>query len=718
MVGNGTPASCTESALVQALAGGSSVTFNCGPALATIAITGPILINGSTTIDGGNLITLDGGSTNRIFLVNNGIGVNLRNISLVNGNAVNSSGGAILNTGTLEISHSTFSNNSATHHGGAIYNNLGGVLSATDSTFNGNNAFENGGAIGNDGSLVTVEASTFAVNSASLDGGAIFNGPTGALAVINSTFSENSALNGGGIFNNNIGSMSVTNSTFSRNIANGVGGAIRSQATGTIVNSILDDSQENSNCDSGPTDGGHNLDSDGSCGFSSGTTDPKLDTLGLRNNGGPTPTIALQPTSPALGAGDVTTCQSTTENVDQTGQTRISGGDTTCDIGAFEGSIQSGPGITVNTADPNLNGACRTIYCPLRDAIDAANQFNAANSNPGVTVNLGSGETYSLTDVDNTTPQGANGLPVISSNITINGNGAIVDRDGTVTTAFRLFEVKSGGTLSLNQATVANGKAVSGGGLLNYGGTVNLNQVTFDNNIANGGGGLSPMRSPIGSAPSGGGAIYNVGIMSIRQSTFHLNSSPYGGAIDSGGPLNILASTFHLNNATFGGAIYNNGTFNLTNSTLTGNRAKNLGGALFNGAANATAINVTFSADRAKQGGEIAVGGGKVTIKNTIVANSAAGMNCYGTILNGANNLRWPSTDATCVGKYGNPKLQTLADNGGPTQTMAVMPSSPAIGGANKPACLGPPVNNLDQRGVARVAGTDTKCDIGAYEAK
>src|SRR5664279_885289 len=65
-VGKGTSASCTETALDAALAGGGTVTFNCGGA-ATITVTSPKLILQNTTVEGGGNITLSGGGTTQIF---------------------------------------------------------------------------------------------------------------------------------------------------------------------------------------------------------------------------------------------------------------------------------------------------------------------------------------------------------------------------------------------------------------------------------------------------------------------------------------------------------------------------------------------------------------------------------------------------------------------------------------------------------------------------
>jgi hypothetical protein len=58
-----------------------------------------------------------------------------------------------------------------------------------------------------------------------------------------------------------------------------------------------------------------------------------------------------------------------------------------------------------------------------------------------------------------------------------------------------------------------------------------------------------------------------------------------------------------------------------------------------------------------------------------------------------------------------------LADNGGPTQTIALEPDSPAIGGGDSAVCANMPVNGIDQRGFVRPGVGHTQCSIGAYEA-
>jgi predicted outer membrane repeat protein len=115
----------------------------------------------------------------------------------------------------------------------------------------------------------------------------------------------------------------------------------------------------------------------------------------------------------------------------------------------------------------------------------------AANTAGGGTINLTPGCTYSLTSADN----GENGLPVVSTRIGVNGNGATIDGTKTV----RVLEVDGpGGNLSLQNLIITGGSADNGGGIENVGGTVTLNhtQVTGNTATAAGGGIASATFDP------------------------------------------------------------------------------------------------------------------------------------------------------------------------------------------------------------------------------
>ena len=256
----------------------------------------PITDGAGLTIDGGSAdITISGNDQYRVFQVgsdiDNGAKLTLSNLTVANG-VVGARGGGILNYGTLEVSNSTISGNSAPNDGGG-----GGILSRTGT--------------------VKVSNSTISGNSASIFGGGILTqGAT--LEVSNSTISGNSAPEGGGIYDSGAGMVTVSNSTLTNNSATIGGGNCDGVGDGTITN------------------GGYNLDSDTSCGFGTNNNslsgvDPMLGPLA--DNGGPTKTHALLEGSPAIDKGN-----SFGATTDQRGVTRPQG--TASDIGSFERQLQ------------------------------------------------------------------------------------------------------------------------------------------------------------------------------------------------------------------------------------------------------------------------------------------------------------------------------------------------------------------------------------------
>jgi uncharacterized repeat protein (TIGR01451 family) len=279
VVGTGTPVSCTEAALDQALSGGGTVTFNCGGGPVAIPITTTKLINLTATIDGaGQQVALDGGGTTRLFLTQytfSQFSLTLRNLTIRNGHAPDYGGAIRLafqeasRPFTLTIDNVTFADNvcdalGGDVGGGAIYA-LGGILNISNSVFSGNRG-GNGGAIGSlqarftisdtvfsgnatnprdgggngghggaiyiDGSslgTLVIQRSTFTANSASNLGGAIHTymyGLPSAMTIDQTTFANNAGTtNGGAIFHMN-GALTVTASTFSGNTVVGQGGGL------------------------------------------------------------------------------------------------------------------------------------------------------------------------------------------------------------------------------------------------------------------------------------------------------------------------------------------------------------------------------------------------------------------------------------------------------------------------------------------------------------
>ncbi|MDM8546929.1 choice-of-anchor Q domain-containing protein [Candidatus Venteria ishoeyi] len=267
VVGDGTPVSCTQSALQAALDQGGEISFNCGGPV-TIALTEELVVTMDTVLDGAGDVTLDGQQQTRILNKQSGANLVVQNIILENAKAPGSAnhfsdtcGGAILAKGagtTLMVLNSVLRNNSVTNintndiAGGAIY--AFGLYEAiiANSQLTGNSA-SNGGAVGVLASGLQVINTTFSHNQAlgSRDAGPL-RGHGGALNlddvtnsqnpdshkllyICGSTFEHNSADNQGGasnsVFSDNLGSqMIVEDSSFIANTTThadkGQGGAI------------------------------------------------------------------------------------------------------------------------------------------------------------------------------------------------------------------------------------------------------------------------------------------------------------------------------------------------------------------------------------------------------------------------------------------------------------------------------------------------------------
>ena len=248
VVGTGTATSCTEAALTSALAGGGSVTFNCGNTPVTISVTSQKLISTNTIVDGGNLITLDGGGKNRIFLTQiMGTSFTVKNLTIANG-FTTAEGGGIRSSykGKLTVVNCKFNHNVSTQidgdgGGGAIAAASESTVVVDKSTFTDNQA-TNGGAIKNLLSDLTITNSIFTGNTSVFTntggaGGAVYvdggNGDNGKLIFRSNTFTNNKAGLGGGIFVQlyNDNTAIVDTSTFSDNLVTGnnhygIGGAI------------------------------------------------------------------------------------------------------------------------------------------------------------------------------------------------------------------------------------------------------------------------------------------------------------------------------------------------------------------------------------------------------------------------------------------------------------------------------------------------------------
>lgn len=237
---------------------------------------------------------------------------------------------------------------------------------------------------------------------------------------------------------------------------------------------------------------------------------------------------------------------------------------------------QSGATIAVTSTsqdDPSDPNRDSNGTCTLSEAIRAANLDAAVDACPAGsgadTIVLGP-NVYQV-QYRETTFDGPNGLPSITTHITISGTaGAVIERSASASEPFRLLQVRSSGTLVLDSVTLRGGEleTFEGAALHNVGGVVTATDVLMTENVA----------------PRGGALASNNGDNWFFTSAFTMNSAVLtgtndglGGAIyQTGGDMILVASTVAGNTANRdGGGIHssNAAVFTATLINLAGNIA-------------------------------------------------------------------------------------------------------------------------------------------------
>jgi predicted outer membrane repeat protein len=226
-VGSGTPASCTAAALVQALAGGGTVTFDCGTDPHTIVLAQRQTIAADTTIAGDGRIDLSGGGAHGVLTVQTGRTLTLDHVGIRDG-AVDNWALYVSNGAALRLAGVTVQDCTR----GGVYN-AGGTVTVADSTFTNIDATVAGAALTNEnGGSLTVERTTFHAN---LNGAVFGGGPT---TITDSVFTSNVGDSGGGGALLHSKDVTVTRSRFEGNSASG-GGAIYGSANLVVENSVF-----------------------------------------------------------------------------------------------------------------------------------------------------------------------------------------------------------------------------------------------------------------------------------------------------------------------------------------------------------------------------------------------------------------------------------------------------------------------------------------------
>jgi hypothetical protein len=655
--------------------GGNTIVFSNTVTGAISLASGELLITNNVTIagPGAHVLALSAGVNSRIFHITNCTAA-ISGLSLTNGKATAFSGGGAvyLNSGALTLSGCILSKNIAVSSGlglgGGIYATTSSLV-LSNCTVGANSASQGAGLeFDNGGTLRVINCGFFANNSSGSGAGMYLSGG-GSASLTNVSFFQNTAPGlgdtGGAIYNG--ATLTLCSCTISGNLAGSFGGGIENLGTATIFNTIVaGNAAQTADFDCGGTfiSRGFNLigQADTSSGWGAlgdqiGTrVSPINPSLGpLQDNGGPTLTMAPLPGSPAIDQGN-----SFGLTFDQRGRTRPWTNNPALPFlgdGADIGAVELAPLIVGSTSDSGAGSLRQAIL----DASPVAS--DSIIFSPGVagTIALSSGQLAIGKGLSITGP-GAPG-------ITVSGNNAS-----------RVFDI-TGGSVSISDLTIANGNAGSPGGggiFVEYGGALSLSNSTVAFNTTS----------------DSGGGLANNGIATVINCTF------YGNQAGSGGGLYNFAPTDST------------GQLNLFNSTVVSNISVGAGGQ-GGGFLNYTA----------------AFRHSVATIRSSIIADNVAGPaepnqpDVIGAFISQGYNLigntNGSSGFTNTADRAGlDPMLGPLANNGGPTPTLLLLPSSPAINQGNSFGLT------TDQRGrprpfivpsIPNAPGGDGS-DVGAVE--
>jgi hypothetical protein len=390
------------------------------------------------------------------------------------------------------------------------------------------------------------------------------------------------------------------------------------------------------------------------------------------------------------------------------------------DVGA--GSGQSGD-LRYCITQANQTQGDNTINFSVTGTISLGSALPDLSNTTGLTDIGGPGETL-LTLARNTAPSIPN-FRILAVDANAHANVSGLTMTGGVSLWYTGGCISNEGILSVTDCAIVGGLADFYGGDIFNAGTLTVSDSIVAGGWANlGGGGICNQGSATVShsyiqhngAGSFGGGIYNAGTLTISDATINTNSSYSGGGIGNDGALTLTNSTVASNSATwFGGGVGNQSTLFVTNSTIAGNYGS--------GISTDSAMTVTNSTIAYNGVGlTLSYSNAFLLLNNSIVALNSSGeiSNLLGAISpdSSYNLIGGGESGGLIDGLNDNhvgvdPGLGPLSDNGGPTQTMALLSGSPAIDAGNNNLAAG---LATDQRGFPRFVGASV--DIGAYEVQ
>jgi hypothetical protein len=734
----------------------------------TSGLGGGIWVLGSTatvsnsTISGNSAIFGGGGVANENATAGSSTIVGTFTVldSTISGNTGQVGGGINNPGGSLTLKNSTLTGNQSTNggSGGAIENGVSATATITNCTIDGNTSTGGaGGGIDNSSSpagTVTAENTIIAGNSALT--GSDFNGTINSLG----TNLVQNTSDVSGLVASDITGVSPMLGPLANN-----GGMTETQAlppcspaidtgnSGVLSDTVLQTDQRGLPRNSGSVDIGayqfqgtvltitpSSLD-----GGTRGTAySQSLYVVATAVAGDPPPD-----TSPTFSVSSGSLPAGLTLSGNTISGTPTASGNFTFTIMATDSAGNSGcQTYTLNIASASItwvvNNTNDSGAGSLRDIVSLTQSGDTIEFAPGL-----NGQTITLTS----------GVITINDSITITGPGA---SELTVSgnNNGEIFSIGGSASVTVSGLSLTGGNGfnpgaftIGGGAINNFGILSVVNCDIFGNTTSISGGGIC--NQPGGnltvtnctitrnSAPdnAGGGIASFTGTTMVISSNISNNSAGLSGggiANDSNpdnpstgpGTMTVIDSTISNNTGLVGGINNpNGGTLTMKNCTISGNQATQTthGGGIENGVGStATITNCTiFGNSTSGNGGGINNSGsttGVVTLLNTIVAGNTAqsgGNDCDGKINSQGHNLIQNTTGVSGLldtDQQGvNPMLGSLANNGGPTATLALLSGSPAIDGGDD-SVLSDSVFTTDQRGTGFARKVFTHVDIGAFE--
>jgi RHS repeat-associated protein/CSLREA domain-containing protein len=351
-------------------------------------------------------------------------------------------------------------------------------------------------------------------------------------------------------------------------------------------------------------------------------------------------------------------------------------------------TASSGSSFVVTKTNDTNDGTCNAD-CSLREAVRAANATAGAD-----TIIIPPG-TYTLT-ITGADATAAKGDLDITESVIVIGQGNATNTIVAAGSGWsdRIFDVIAG-NVSLSNVTIQGGNLTSssGGGIKSVNSSLSLSHVVVSGNQT---------------TVSGGGVFVQGGSLVLNDSAVINNTAGQGGGIlNDSATVTVTNVTVSANSAVDSGGgmrVTNTGTLSLMNVTVTNNTADT-------------------DSNNTGDGGGVFYSAGTFTFKNTIIAGNFDAStttkrpDCSGAIQSLGHNIIGDNTGCTVTATTGdqfgtstspiNPQLGLLQDNGGNTQTHALLSGSPAINAGDNVGCPA-----TDQRGTSR----DASCDMGAYE--